>query len=129
MSETVYVADSSAILASIFEERGAEVFDLHLKAAMLGTVNLAEIVAKLQERGASEDAIIETLADMKLTIEPFDETQAILAGKLRTSTRIKGLSLGDRACVALAMTAGATVVTTDKALAELDLPVPVMLIR
>lgn len=128
MSEVIYVVDSSAVLAKLFKERIAETFDFYSNA-LIGSVNLAEIVTKLQDSGVDDHMIDAVLAPLQLSVEPFDEAQAILAGKLRASTRSKGLSLGDRACIALAMVKGATVVTTDKAWAEMDLPVPVMLIR
>lgn len=129
MSETTYVIDSSVALATLFEEPRTEAFDIQLNAALIGAVNLAEIVTKLQDRGIADDMILVALGQLQLTIEPFDEEQAVLAGKLRSTTRSKGLSLGDRACIALAAIRGATVVTTDRAWAELDLPVPVLLIR
>jgi ribonuclease VapC len=129
VSEAIYVLDSSTVLASLFNERGADAFDPGLEAGLIGTVNLAEIVTKLQERGVGDQDIADTLEDLDLTVEPFNEEQAILAGKLRASTRAKGLSLGDRACLALAIGKGATAVTTDRAWTDLDLPVPVLLIR
>lgn len=129
MSEINYVLDSSVVLASLFEEPGAEAFDLHFKLATIGTVNLAEVATKLQDRGVGDEQVAIALATLQLTVEPFDEEQALLVGKLRNATRSKGLSLGDRACIALAIARGATVVTTDKAWAELPLPIPVLLIR
>lgn len=128
MSDSIYVVDSSAVLAKLLKERIAETFDFQ-STALICAVNLAEIVTKLQDRGVTEEMIDIVLGQLQLTVEPFDEAQAILAGKLRASTRAKGLSLGDRACIALAIAKGATVVTTDRAWAELDLPVPVLLIR
>lgn len=129
MSDAVYVLDSSAVLAVAFREPGAEHVYPILETALISGVNFAEVVAKLQDQGASDEEITVALAQLDLNVAAFDRDQAIRAGMLRASTRAKGLSLGDRACLALAIGKGATVVTTDRAWAELDLPVEVLLIR
>jgi ribonuclease VapC len=128
VSDPIYVLDSSAVLAKLFKEPIAETFDFP-STALIGSVQLAEIVTKLQERGAGDEMIDAVLGALQFGVEPLDEAQAVLAGKLRALTRSKGLSLGDRACIALAMVKGSTVVTTDRVWTDLDLPVPVLLIR
>ena len=129
MSDNGHVLDSSAVLAVAFKERGAETVYPILDLAWISAVNLSEVVAKLQEHGASDDDIVATLNDLDLNVVSFEREAAIRAGAMRASTRAKGLSLGDRACIALAVERNATVVTTDKAWAELALPIPVLLIR
>jgi PIN domain nuclease of toxin-antitoxin system len=66
---------------------------------------------------------------MGLQIVSFDETQALLSGSLRTVTRARGLSLGDRACLALAQHLNAEVVTADNAWTRLDLSLTITNIR
>ena len=129
MSDGPYVVDASAVLAVIFREPGQEKVRPILDDARISAVNLTEVVTRLIDRDASEEDIAATLNDMCLKVVPFDSELAMAAARLRGRTRAKGLSLGDRACVALAVADQATVVTTDRAWAELDLPVPVLLIR
>ena len=128
MSET-YVLDASAILTVINGETGFEtVLDL-LQRSVTSAVNVSEVVAKLQERGGSDSAIMAILNDFDVQVVAFDGEQAIAAGMLRNSTRKKGLSLGDRACLALAASRGATAVTADKAWLDLDNIANVLLVR
>jgi PIN domain nuclease of toxin-antitoxin system len=86
-------------------------------------------VAKLQERGVPDDAIDQSLADLDLTIVPFDQDHAIRAGKLRLATRGAGLSLGDRACLAVADALGAIAITTDQAWSKLAIETEIELAR
>ena len=54
---------------------------------------------------------------------------ALVAAALRPLTRSAGLSLGDRACRALADREGVPALTTDRAWAKLRLPIEIRLIR
>lgn len=123
------VLDASAILAVIFGEAGSDVVRAHMDGAVVSTVNLAEVVAKLADRGA-------TVADAEalfseLTVAPvaFDAEQAWSSGALRVSTRQRGLSLGDRACLALARSRGVPALTGDRAWADVAGDVEVVMIR
>lgn len=129
MSETSYVFDASALLCVIYQEPGADVVARHFDGAVISSVNYSEVVAKLQQRGASDEDIAAGLADININIAAFDTDSAIRAGKLRKATRHRGLSLGDRACLALAITQDAVAVTTDKAWASLDIGVKVQVVR
>lgn len=124
-----YVLDSSAVLALLGNEEGADAVDAILPLAVMSSVNLAEVISKLQERGGEDEAIDGALADLGLTIISFDRTQADKTGKLRKITRPRGLSLGDRACMALAASRGAIAVTTDKAWKDFDNIARIMLVR
>jgi ribonuclease VapC len=92
-------------------------------------VNLAEVVSKLQDKGYDDDQIDEMSRLLDLTPSPFDERTAILAGKMRSTKRKAGLSIGDRACLALASSVGAAAIITDRAWASIDLGVAVELAR
>lgn len=98
-------------------------------AAGLSTVNLAEVLTRLAERGASLPDVRRQIAELGLTIAAFDEEAAVLTAGLRPATRHLGLSLGDRACLALAQREGVAAVTADRAWAGLDLGVQIVLIR
>jgi PIN domain nuclease of toxin-antitoxin system len=120
--------DSSAILAIFFEESGREQVIPLLPGALICSVNLTEIVTQLLDRsGGPPD--ISRLAKLPFSVADFDHDLAMQAGLLRAATRHKGLSLGDRACLALAMREKLPVMTADRAWADLDLPVEVVLIR
>ncbi|MEA3031333.1 MAG: hypothetical protein QOJ53_1912 [Sphingomonadales bacterium] len=127
MSE--HVLDASALLAVMLEERGAEKVRELLPGAIVGAVNLAEVVAKLQERGAPDENIDRNIARLNLPVIPFDAAQAMAAGKLRVRTRGAGLSLGDRACLALALARGLPAVTTNRGWAALDIGAKVIVAR
>ena len=127
MSE--HVLDASALLAVMLGEPGAEPILEILPGAVIGAVNLAEVVAKLQERGVPDAEIDRNIAELDLPVIPFDAGQAMSAGKLRTRTRGLGLSLGDRACLALAMARELPAVTTDRGWMALDIGVSVIVAR
>lgn len=121
------VFDSSALLAIAFRESGAEVAARALSGAQLSAVNAAEVVSRLVDSGASPADAQATLLAFGLTIHPFDTALAIDAGLLRATTRQLGLSLGDRACMALARRERTRVITADRSWAALDLGVEIEL--
>ena len=123
------VFDSSALLAISFGEAGAERAARGLKGGMMSAVNVAEVISRYIDLGVSEEDARASLQAFGLEIRPFDETQARAAGLMRTTTQKLGLSLGDRACLALAVQEGATVFTADRTWAALDLEIEVELIR
>jgi PIN domain nuclease of toxin-antitoxin system len=97
--------------------------------AIIGAVNASEVIAKLDEGGMSAADIEEAIESLGLEIIPFDEEQAYRAGLLRSVTRAAGLSLGDRACLALAGHLDLPVLTADRAWAALPLALDVRVIR
>ena len=110
------VFDTSAVLAVIFGESGGEKLPALWADGdnLMSAVNYAELVAKLNERGMSDAEVLTVLEGVPLTLVPFDEATALASGLLRTATRALGLSLDDRACIALAQARRAVVVTADK---------------
>lgn len=123
------VLDASALIASIYEEQGAQIVDRYLPHAMISTVNLTEVASYMVRGGMPIESTQELLKDLSLTIAPYDEDQALLAAKLLPVTAPKGLSLGDRACLALAIMRNLPVLTADKAWKSLDLDVKIEMIR
>ena len=123
------VLDASAMLAVILGEPGADAVRSHLDGAIIGAVNLAEVVAKLIDRGAAFSEAEALIADLPVAPVVFDADQAWSSGFLRAATRKRGLSLGDRSCLALAKVRGAPALTADRAWAEVDTGVEVRLIR
>lgn len=120
--------DSSALLAVVFRERGSEAAAQALNGAMISAVNAAEVVSRLVDSGAGAADARAVLLAFGLTIQPFDAALAIDAGLLRAATRALGLSLGDRACMALARRERARVITADRSWAVLDIGVEIALI-
>jgi ribonuclease VapC len=126
---TDLVVDASALLALLSQEGKAERRPVVLKDATMSAVNLSEVVAKLAEAGMPEAEIRSALDPLGLEVVAFDAGQAYLAGLLRPQTKAVGLSLGDRACLALAQKRGSPVLTMDRAWARLQIGVEVRLMR
>jgi PIN domain nuclease of toxin-antitoxin system len=123
------VLDSSAILAFLNQEPGGEIVAQCIDQALMSTVNLSEVIAKLVERGISESVIQEFVAQLRVRIVPVDQEQAVTAGLLRLQTKAVGLSLGDRICLALGLQRNCPVLTTDRAWSQVELEIEVRLIR
>ena len=87
------------------------------------------MVSKLAEEGRSEEALRAAVTGLGLTIIDFDADLAYRAGLLRSLTRPVGLSLEDRACLALAERLGLPALTTDRAWVMLALAIAVEVIR
>jgi PIN domain nuclease of toxin-antitoxin system len=124
-----FVLDASAVICLIRNEPGAGVVIAALPESCISAVNLSEVVAKMCELGMDEALIATVLDPLKLRVSPFDASQAHASGMLRPLTRALGLSLGDRACLALAANLGATALTTDRAWTQLQGIAPVALAR
>ncbi len=113
----------------IRREPGSDTVDAYIPAAIISTVNWSEVAQKCQQEGTDWDVISRGLIRRGLRIVPFSRTDAELAATLWPTTRNRGLSLGDRSCLALALRRRCAVITADRAWAELSLDVPVELIR
>jgi len=125
-----YVLDASALLVLLKGERGSErVIEALVDGAAIGAVNFSEVVAKLREGGMLEEAIHESLDSLELDIVEFDTEFAYQAGLLRPLTKSAGLSLGDRACLALAQNLNLPALTADRAWDGLSLGIRVQVIR
>ena len=99
----------------LWDEPGADKVAAVLPLCAISTVNVAEVVTKLADRGPSTELLDLTLTGAHVEIVPFTDAQARICGALRRATRSRGLSLGDRACLALALDRGLTAVTADAA--------------
>jgi PIN domain nuclease of toxin-antitoxin system len=124
------VLDASAILAVINAEPGAEKLTPDLLAGAVGSaVNLAEVQTKLVSRGWTSDQAWEDATSPLREVLPFDEEQARMAGDLLIQTRHLGLSLGDRACLALGIALKVPVYTAEKAWKKVKVGVRIHVIR
>ncbi|MCY3931358.1 MAG: type II toxin-antitoxin system VapC family toxin [Acidobacteria bacterium] len=126
--------DASAVLALVHSEPGAESVADALRDSVMSTVNWAEVVARVRGgatngAGAGPSALRLELCALGFRLEEFSAEQADLAGELRRSTRDFGLSLGDRACLALALVRREPVLTADRVWRRLSLDVEIEVIR
>lgn len=125
-----FVLDASAVLALLGRERGWEEVERAITAgAVISTVNIAEVVSKLNDAGMPETALSQVLDLLHLEIVDFNRTLAHQTGMLRTQTKHMGLSLGDRACLALARVRNVPALTTDRVWEKLEIDVTIQLIR
>ena len=124
------VLDASALLALLNQEEGAQKLTPELLGdATASTVNLAEVQTKLVREGGDPDEAWELALAPVSEAEPFSSDQARIAGTLAKETRPLGLSLGDRACLALAITLKAPVYTTDRDWKNLKLGIRIHVMR
>jgi PIN domain nuclease of toxin-antitoxin system len=125
----VIVLDSSALLAMLFFEPGCERVAQLVPRSCMSTVNLAEVLGRLARDGRAVDKAIDLIEEMGIAWIDFDREVAIGAAALLLPTAPWGLSLGDRACLALARLRNLPAVTADRAWAKLDLGFPIEVVR
>lgn len=121
--------DASALLAMLNGEPGRGVVASVLPSACISAANLAEVVTGLINKGLSAALARQTAEDLTIRTFSLDRDQALTAGTLREVTGHLGLSLGDRCCLALALSLGLPVLTADRNWAKLNIGVDVQLIR
>jgi ribonuclease VapC len=123
--------DASAVLAYLWKEPGWEAVEKHLLAdeAIISTVNVTEVACKILEKGFAEQQARLVIRNLGMVEVEFDSQQAWRAAELRASTRAWGLSLGDRACLALAQDRDIVAVTADRSWLETKIGVSIELIR
>ena len=123
------VLDSSAFLTMINGEKGADKVTERLPWALISAVNQAEVHTKLVSTGMEEQVAWWHIDQINCESVPFDEKQARQTGALVSVTKPFGLSLGDRACLALAIERKASVYTTDRVWKNLNLGIEIEVIR
>lgn len=123
------VLDASALLAWLHEEPGAKIVDDLLNEALISSVNWAEVFQKALAHDLETKNLRQDLESLGVCIVPFSARQAEIAAELWRFTRSAGLSLGDRACLALTSELRCPVLTTDKVWNELNLDIKIRVIR
>lgn len=121
--------DASALLAFLLGERGHERVARLLAEACMSTVNLSEVLGRFARAGQNPATIAARLAETPIEWVPFTASHAAIAAALVPATRSAGLSLGDRACLALASERGVRALTADAAWRGLDLGIRIDSIR
>jgi ribonuclease VapC len=124
-----YVLDASLILAKFNGERGGERLADFVDGAAISVVTYVEVVTKLMDGGVPFDAARRSLSTLPLRLIDVDASLAQRAAELRGETRVGGLSLGDRICLATAEFLGATAVTADQAWRKISIGIPIEFVR
>ena len=127
MSEKI-VFDSSAIIALLELEEGWEIVSDHLNNAIVSTINLAEVMTVMSRKTVGVDVAGEAMKLLQNVfphIVDFNQEQAVITASLDSATKEYGLSLGDRACLALAKSKNLPVLTADKVWEKLKIGVEI----
>lgn len=123
------ILDASAVLALLNQESGFHIVEQHISQGLISAVNLAEVITVLGHLGMPYSEAIVITDEILTHVVSFDKEQAGIAAELRNPTKAFGLSLGDRACLALARLKNLPVLTADSLWAKLEIGVSVQLIR
>lgn len=123
------VHDASSLLAVAFREPGHEVAQAKLRDSLISSVNWSEVVQKVTQQGGRTIGLGELFLGLGVAIVPLERVTAERAAALYPVTKALGLSLGDRSCLALGLERNLEIVTADRSWADLELDVPVTVIR
>ena len=115
------ILDASALIAFVYAEKGHDVVAKVLHCAVMSTVNISEVIKYMINCNA-EKSEIDLMLDKSLhKIMDFDRNQSYYAAELNTLTKTFGLSLADRACLALSLRTGYPIYTADKIWKQLQI--------
>jgi ribonuclease VapC len=123
------VLDASAILALYFGEPAAETVAGIVAGSLVSSVNYSEVIGKALDRGDAFHAALRKLAAMDFVVIAHDESLARRTGELQPVTKRWGLSLGDRACLALAEREALHAYTLDRSWAKLSLRIEIIVLE
>jgi ribonuclease VapC len=131
-AEPASILDASALIALLHDEPGSDaVVDPITETAAVSVVNWAEVLSKIAADGDDPQQVADNLqaSESPLILEPLTEADCIEIARMRPLTKAQGLSLADRACLALARRLDIPVITADREWAGLDLDITIRLIR
>jgi PIN domain nuclease of toxin-antitoxin system len=126
---TSAVLDASALIAFLRAEPGADIVEKALSGAVISAVNYSEVLKKTIERGGTGDAAASFVRGLSVAVIPFDEVLAAVSAGLYLQTKEHGLSFADRACLALGVQRNCKVITSERRMGLVALPIKVKLIR
>lgn len=128
MSKIVF--DSSAVIALFAKEKGYEFIQKHLKNAIISSVNIAEIYKYcIDTQKLTEDDSKTLIKMLDIKIIDFNEEQALITANLVSKTKQYGLSLGDRACIALATVGNHSIITCDRIWQKVNIGIEFIIAR
>jgi ribonuclease VapC len=116
------VIDASAVVAVLRNERGTSFISPFCAGALMSTVNLQEVIKALFLKGVSLEVAKDMIDKLQLNICPHSEIDAYAAAALIDQTRQHGSGLGDRTCMALAISRNLPALTTDRAWSQISIP-------
>jgi ribonuclease VapC len=119
------VLDASAVIAMLRSEPGADIVWSASSDAVISAVNYSEVLKKTIERGGTGEAAAAFVRGLSIAIIPFDETLAAVSADLYPQTKQHGLSLADRACLALGIQRSCKVLTSERRMGLVVLPIKV----
>lgn len=123
------VLDASAVLAYLHQEPGGEITRAAMRGAVISTVNWSEVAQKILAEGNRIEPARVRLEALGLRVIPFLQADAEAAAAMWSTTKPLGLSLADRACLALGQRLGRPVLTTDRRWNGIPLGVNVQVLR
>ena len=126
---TSAVLDASAVIAILRSEPGSDIVRSALSGAAMSAVNYSEVLKKTIERGGSGEVAASFVRGLSIAIVPFDDQLAAVSADLYPETKQHGLSLADRACLALGIQRKCKVLTSERRMGLVVLPIKVKLIR
>ncbi len=126
---TSVVLDASALMAFLHSEPGGDMVWQALSDALISAVNYSEVLKKAIERGKDVEGVASAIRRLSLLIVPFDEAHAAAAAALYPQAKPHGMSFADRACLSLGVMRRNTVLTAEKKMRLVTLPIKVKLIR
>lgn len=115
------VFDASAVVAVIRGEPGSQLIARYCGDGLLSAVNLQEAIKILRGQGFSVTAVAHMIGVLELETIPHVAVDAYHAAELAPLTQQFGSGLGDRTCMALGISRGLPVLTTDRAWAQLTI--------
>lgn len=124
-----YVLDASALLALLNEEKGKDRVEAAVADSVISAVNYCETLGKLIDGGMTDTDAREAVELLNLQVIDFDAGLAQIAAALRPKTKMLGLSLGDRSCLALALVRNDVAITAERAWSKLRMGVKIEVIR
>jgi len=126
----IIVFDSSAFIALLAKEKGFETIQTHLRNAVISSVNVAEIYKYcIDVQKLTESECQDIIAMSGIKIIDFDEKQSLITAKIYPTTKKYGLSIGDIACVSLAIINNCPIITCDRIWKNIKLNVEFIMVR
>jgi ribonuclease VapC len=124
-----YVLDASALIALVNQERGGEKVRPLMPDGVISAVNFCETLQVLRRGGMPVESVTLALTPLVSQPIPFDASLAYVAASIHERTRDHGLSFGDCACLALAMSRKVAAVTAEKEWKNVDIGIEIITIR
>ncbi len=126
---TSVVLDASALLAVMNHEPGADIVRVSIVGSLMSAVNYSEVMKKTIERSIAVSSLHALIETASIEIVTFDRALAEASAELYPETKAHGMSLADRACLALGIQRKLMVLTAERKMRIKTLPITVKLIR